>query len=238
MWLHTEKVGCLSYQAQYTSGIWSCLPSSREREEERVSECKGRKWERRGNKDGGGKENEWKSAWKNEQCRQVIEWRQARWWRCTLAEATVGWVPEASVLSQSSGHFSVSHSPLLCSFTTLWKLKKSLVRRDLARVSNMAAFSYYDDNMSAQSCLTFCDLMGYSPPDSSLPVEFSKEESWIGMPGPPGDLPHPGIEPASFGRWILYHWVTWELFFLKIFKWWLQFLKCMFELQHFRQKRT
>lgn len=55
MGFHTEKVGCLSCQAQCTSGIQSCLPSIREREEERVSECTGRKWERRGNKDGGGK---------------------------------------------------------------------------------------------------------------------------------------------------------------------------------------
>ena len=195
MWLHTEKVGCLSYQAQYTPGIWSCLPSSREREEQRVSECKERKWERRGNKDGGGKENEWTSAWKNEQCWQVIEWRHAWWWRCTLAEATVGWVPEASVLSQSSGHFSVSHSPLLCSFTTLWKLKKSLVRRDLARVSNMAAFSYYDDDVSAQSCLTFCDLMGYSPPDSSLPMDFPRKNPGEGCHALQGIFPTQGSNP-------------------------------------------
>ena len=220
MWLHTEKVG-LSYQAQCISGIWSCLPSSREREEERVSEWKGRKWERKGNKDGGGKENEWISTWKNEQCRQVIEWRRAWWWRCTLAEATAGWVPEASVLLQSSGHFSVSHPPPLCSLTTLWKLKKSLVRRDLARVANTATFSYYDDSMSAQSCLTFCDLLNYSPPDSFLAMEFSKEEYWRGLPCPQGDLPHPGIELASFDRSIFYHWVTWELFFLKFLKWWL-----------------
>ena len=31
-----------------------------------------------------------------------------------------------------------------------------------------------------------------------LPVEFSRQEFWSGMPFPtPGNLPHPGIEPAS-----------------------------------------
>ena len=31
-----------------------------------------------------------------------------------------------------------------------------------------------------------------------LPVEFSREEYWIGLPFPtPGDLPEPGIEPKS-----------------------------------------
>ena len=31
-----------------------------------------------------------------------------------------------------------------------------------------------------------------------LPVEFSRQEYWIGLPFPsPGDLPNPGIEPQS-----------------------------------------
>ena len=33
----------------------------------------------------------------------------------------------------------------------------------------------------AQSCLTVCDLMVYSPPDSlSLSMEFSRQEYWSG----------------------------------------------------------
>ena len=31
-----------------------------------------------------------------------------------------------------------------------------------------------------------------------LSMEFSRQECWSGLPfPPPGDLPHPGIEPAS-----------------------------------------
>ena len=40
----------------------------------------------------------------------------------------------------------------------------------------------------AQSCLTLCDL----------PMRFSREEYWSGLPcPPPGDFPDPGIEPRS-----------------------------------------
>ena len=40
---------------------------------------------------------------------------------------------------------------------------------------------------------------------------FSRQEYWSGLPFPaPGDLPNPGIEPASLmptciGKWVLYH---------------------------------
>ena len=30
-----------------------------------------------------------------------------------------------------------------------------------------------------------------------LSVRFSRQESWSGLPFPPGDFPDPGIEPAS-----------------------------------------
>ena len=34
---------------------------------------------------------------------------------------------------------------------------------------------------------------------ATLSMEFSKQEYWNGLPFPsPGDLPDPGIEPASF----------------------------------------
>ena len=49
----------------------------------------------------------------------------------------------------------------------------------------------------SQSCPTLCD-----PVDGSLPgspsIGFSRQEYWSGLPfPPPGDLPDPGIEPAS-----------------------------------------
>ena len=52
-------------------------------------------------------------------------------------------------------------------------------------------------SMYAQSCLTLCDLMDYSPLGSSV-MEFPGQEYWSGLPFPsPGDLPNPGIEPLS-----------------------------------------
>ena len=44
-----------------------------------------------------------------------------------------------------------------------------------------------------------------------LSMGFPRQEYWRGSPFPPlGDLPNPGIEPASpcVGRQILYHWAT------------------------------
>ena len=50
----------------------------------------------------------------------------------------------------------------------------------------------------AQSCPTLCDPMGCSPPVSSCPWGFSRQEYWSGLLcPPPGDLPDPGIKPAS-----------------------------------------
>ena len=49
----------------------------------------------------------------------------------------------------------------------------------------------------AQSCQTLCDPVDCSPP-APLPMEFSRQEYWSGLPlPPPGDLPNPGIKPAS-----------------------------------------
>ena len=36
-------------------------------------------------------------------------------------------------------------------------------------------------------------------PQAPLPMKFSRQEYWSGLPCPPaGDLPHPGIKPVSF----------------------------------------
>ena len=41
-------------------------------------------------------------------------------------------------------------------------------------------------------------------PNGSLFMEFSREEYWSGLPFPPlGDLPNPGMEPASLASPIL-----------------------------------
>jgi len=46
-----------------------------------------------------------------------------------------------------------------------------------------------------QSCTALCDPMDCS--QTLLTVGFSRQEYWSGLPfPPPGDLPHPGVEPA------------------------------------------
>ena len=69
-----------------------------------------------------------------------------------------------------------------------------------------------------QLCPTLCDPVYWSLPGSSahgilqapLSLGFSRQECWSGLPfPPPGDLPNPGIEPASLsspalpGRFVL-----------------------------------
>ena len=49
----------------------------------------------------------------------------------------------------------------------------------------------------AQSLLTFCNPVDYSPIGSPV-YGFSRQEYWSGLPFPsPGDLPNPGIKPGS-----------------------------------------
>ena len=48
-----------------------------------------------------------------------------------------------------------------------------------------------------QSSPTLCDPMGYSQPGFSVHgILQARILDWVAMP-PPGDLPDPGIEPAS-----------------------------------------
>ena len=50
---------------------------------------------------------------------------------------------------------------------------------------------------SLHSCRTLCDSMDCSLPGSSV-RGILQQEHWSGLPCPfPGDLPNPGIEPAS-----------------------------------------
>ena len=49
----------------------------------------------------------------------------------------------------------------------------------------------------AQLCLTLCDPMDCSPPGSSVHGVFQARK-WNGLSfPPPGDLPDPGVKPAS-----------------------------------------
>ena len=63
-----------------------------------------------------------------------------------------------------------------------------------------------------QSCPILLQPHGlYVAHQASLPMEFSRQECWSGLPfPPPGNLPNPGMEPSTLvslalaGRWILY----------------------------------
>ena len=51
--------------------------------------------------------------------------------------------------------------------------------------------------MRAQSCPSLCNPMDCSP-QAPLSMGFCRQEYWSGEPFPlPGDLPDPGIDPAS-----------------------------------------
>ena len=63
--------------------------------------------------------------------------------------------------------------------------------------------------LSCFSCVRFFATLWTVAHPAPLSMGFSREEYWSGLPcPPPGDLPDPGIKPASvscIGRWILYH---------------------------------
>ena len=53
--------------------------------------------------------------------------------------------------------------------------------------------------LSLQLCPTLCKPCAVTC-QAPLSMGFSRQEYWSGLPGPsPGDLPNPGIEPASLG---------------------------------------
>ena len=60
--------------------------------------------------------------------------------------------------------------------------------------------SFYVCAKWLQSCQTLCDPMDCSPLGFSIHgMGFSRQEHWSGLPcPPPGDIPNPGIKPASF----------------------------------------
>ena len=52
--------------------------------------------------------------------------------------------------------------------------------------------------LSHFSRVQLCETLWIVAHQAPLCVGFSRQEHWVGLPGPlPGDLPYPGIEPAS-----------------------------------------
>ena len=87
----------------------------------------------------------------------------------------------------------------------------NLHSREIQRPKHLSGVILLRKCVQIQLCLTLCNPMDCNPPGSSVHGIY-----WSGLPFPtPGDFPDLGIEPASLlspalGRWILYHWATWE----------------------------
>ena len=53
-------------------------------------------------------------------------------------------------------------------------------------------------SVSHSGCLTLSNPLDYVAHQAPLPMGFSRQEYWTGLPCPsPGDLPNPGIQPRS-----------------------------------------
>ena len=87
-------------------------------------------------------------------------------------------------------------------FTDKWEFLAPIGKKlgNLVMQASQAGISTLNSslaNVCAQSCLTLCDPMDYNPP-GSLPMGFSRQEYWDGLPFlPPRDLPNSGIKPTS-----------------------------------------
>ena len=94
----------------------------------------------------------------------------------------------------------------------IWYLHVSLI------VSQNSPHSLIFSHVCAQS-LSYVQHFatpGTVARQAPLSMGFPRQEHWSGLPFPSlGDLPRPGIKPASpacIGRWILYHWATREAY--------------------------
>ena len=86
---------------------------------------------------------------------------------------------------------SLIHIP----FHQLTRPQEAIIHQASQGTSDL--WSMFIPAKSLQSCPTLCDPMDCSPPDSSV-HGFSRKDYWIGLPSPPpGDIPDPGIKPAS-----------------------------------------
>ena len=62
----------------------------------------------------------------------------------------------------------------------------------------------------AKWCPTLCDPVDCSPPGSSVHgILQARILEWVAISYSRGSS-RPGMEPASFGRWVLYHCTTWK----------------------------
>ena len=125
-------------------------------------------------------------------------WNQPRSSNCGMAKHTVAHPNHGILLSNKREHHWYIHRPD-------WIVNK-------AEPGGSHTVWFYSCCCSVtRSRLTLCDPMDCIAHQAPLYVEFSRQEYWSGLPFPtPGDLPDPGMEPASpvyllYCRWIYHH---------------------------------
>ena len=100
-------------------------------------------------------------------------------------------------------------------FSLMWSACLFLLLLLLLLVSNpkiIITEAYVKKLAQTLSCVQLFVTPWTAAHQSPLSMEFSRQKYWNGLPfPPPGDLPHPGIEPASLASPalagnILYHW--------------------------------
>ena len=102
----------------------------------------------------------------------------------------------------SEDQFSSKCGPWASSINITWQL----VRNTNPQASHHTCAVL---RLVTQSCPNLCDPVGCSPPGSSCPWGFSRQEYWSGLPGPPqGDLPNSWIEPRSSKLQEILYWLS------------------------------
>ena len=76
----------------------------------------------------------------------------------------------------------------------------------------MNTFNPHNNLCVAHLCLTLCNPMDFSPPGSSVHgIVLARILEWVAISSSRGfSWPRDWTHVSCIGRWILYHWATWE----------------------------
>ena len=127
-------------------------------------------------------------------------------WAATQAPANGCWISRSSMFSREARNLNFHER-------TLFFLKTLPVK---VYFSNHVIYSIkFSVCVCAQSCPTLCNPLDYSPPGSSVHGIFQAGVlAWVtisfsGRSSSPRDRTCVSFI-SCIGRWILYHWATWE----------------------------
>ena len=100
-------------------------------------------------------------------------------------------------------HLNILHSSLPCFLPSSLPSFPSLLMTSLLHSSDKSLFHHslcpvHVRVLSCFNCVILCTALWTVALQAPLSKGFSRQECWSGLPcPPPGDLPHPGIEPVS-----------------------------------------